>query len=169
VNPIKPSAPQLLTAEHQLVAFNCTEQELNDWLKQRAMRNHDAGASRTFVVCVESRVVAYYCLAMGSVDLNIAPGRVRRNMPDPIPVAVIGRLAVDQSLEGQGYGKGLVKDAVQRVIQVSQIIGVRAILVHAISQRAKNFYLKRGFLESPVEPMTLMLPLQDAKKIYAEL
>jgi GNAT superfamily N-acetyltransferase len=169
VNPIKPSDPQLLTADHQLAAFSCSEHELNDWLKQRAMRNHDAGASRTFVVCIESRVVAYYCLAMGSVDLNIAPGKVRRNMPDPIPVTVIGRLAVDQSSEGQGYGKGLLKDAVQRVIQVSQIIGVRAILVHAISQPTKDFYLNRGFLESPVEPMTLMLPLQDAKKIYAEL
>ncbi|WP_245595937.1 GNAT family N-acetyltransferase [Gloeobacter kilaueensis] len=87
-------------------------------------------------------------------------------MPDPIPVAVLGRLAVDRSLEGQGYGKGLVKDAVLRVMQISEVIGVRAILVHAISESVQNFYLKRGFLELPVEPVTLMLPMHGAGKTY---
>nr|WP_193345473.1 GNAT family N-acetyltransferase [Gloeobacter violaceus] len=164
---VKPSAPELLAAHHELVGFCCKELALNEWLVKRARQNQNTGASRTFVVCIGVRVVAYYCLAMGSVSSHIAPGKVRRNMPDPIPVAVIGRLAVDKSYEGQGYGKGLVKDAVQRVIQMSQVIGVRAILVHAVSVQAKSFYLNRGFLESPVEAMTLMLPMQDALRIYA--
>ncbi|MBW4696756.1 MAG: GNAT family N-acetyltransferase [Aphanocapsa lilacina HA4352-LM1] len=167
MNQSKPSAPQLLAAHHRLEEFDCAEPQLNTWLKQHAMKNHEAGASRTFVVCRENRILAYYCLAMGAVSLSIAPGKVRRNMPDPIPVAVIGRLAVDRKLEGQGYGKGLVKDAVLRVIQVSEVIGVRAILVHAISERAGDFYLRRGFLASPVEPLTLMLPMKDAVKTYA--
>jgi len=160
------SAPQLLTGCHQLGDFNCTEAELNDWLRQRALKNQSSGASRTFVVCSGDRVIAYYCLAMGAVNASVAPGKVRRNMPDPIPVAVIGRLAVDQNWEGQGIATGMLKDAVLRVIQISESIGVRAILVHAISQKAKSFYLRRGFLESSVEPMTLMLPMQDAIKTY---
>jgi GNAT superfamily N-acetyltransferase len=150
-----------------LEEFDCSEPKLNDWLRKHAKRNHEAGASRTYVVCLGDRVVAYYCLAMGSVSLNVAPGKVRRNMPDPIPVAVLGRLAVDRTLQGRGYGTGLVKDAVRRVVEVSTVIGVRALLVHAISQRARDFYLRSGFVESPVEPMTLMLSVQDAVKTYA--
>ncbi len=167
MNQAGPSALQLLDAHHELEQFSCTEPQLNNWLKQHAMKNQGTGASRTFVVCVGNRVVAYYCLAMGSVNSTIAPGKVSRNMPNPIPVAVIGRLAVDQSLQNQGYGKSLVADAVSRVIQVSEVIGVRAILVHAISQKAKDFYLRCDFCESRIEPMTLMLPMQDAIKTYA--
>lgn len=167
MNQSKPSAPQPLAAHHQLEHFDCTEPRLNDWLKRHAMKNHEAGASRTFVVCIENRVLAYYCLAMGAVSLSVAPGKIRRNMPEPIPVAVIGRLAVDRKLEGQGYGRGLLKDAVLRVIQVSEMIGVRAILVHALSEHARDFYLHGGFLASPVEPLTLMLPMKDAVKTYA--
>ncbi len=97
-----------------------------------------------------------------------APGRVRRNMPDPVPVMVIGRLAIDQSMQGQGLGPALLRDAILRTLQAAEIAGIRAILVHAISERAKRFYERWGFVSSPVEPMTLMITVAEAGKAIAD-
>ena len=109
--------------------------------------------------------MGYYCLASGSVIRNEAPGRIRRNMPEPIPVMVLGRLAVDINHQNKGIGKGLVKDAVMRTLQASEIAGIRAILVHALDEEAKKFYVERcGFTPSPVHPLTLMVLLADVKK-----
>jgi GNAT superfamily N-acetyltransferase len=96
-----------------------------------------------------------------------SPGRVRRNMPDPIPVMVVGRLAVDREYQGRGIAQGLLRDAVLRTIQAAEIAGIRAILVHAISEEAKRFYLRHGFVESPVAPLTLMITVADAEKALA--
>jgi len=158
------SAPVHLTAAHDVAAFDSGVGALNDWLKRRALDNENAHASRTYVVVAGGRVVGYYALANGAVALAAAPGRVRRNMPDPVPVMVIGRLAVDRDYHGHGIGQGLLKDAVLRTVQASEIAGIRAILVHAISEEAKRFYLQHGFLESPVAPLTLMTTLVDAKQ-----
>lgn len=163
-----PSAPQKLSPEHDLSTFYCGEPTLDDWLKRRALQNEESGASRTYVICLGKQVVGYYALAVGAITHAEAPGRVRRNMPDPVPVMVLGRLAVDQTLQGREIDRALLRDAVLRTMQAAEIAGIRAILVHAISERAKQWYLKAGFLESPLDPMTLLIPVADAEKTLSE-
>jgi GNAT superfamily N-acetyltransferase len=158
------SAPEKLRADHDLSAFECGEPALDDWLRRRALQNEESGASRTYVVCAGKQVAGYYALAVGAVVHAAAPRRVRRNMPDPVPVMVIGRLAVHQRFQGRGIGAGLVRDAVLRTLQASDIAGIRAILVHAISERAREFYVECGFVASPVDPMTLMITVAEAAK-----
>jgi GNAT superfamily N-acetyltransferase len=158
-----PSAPERLTAQHEVADFDSGVAVLDDWLKRRALKNEESGASRTYVVCSGKKVIGYYSLSAGSILQSEAPGRVRRNMPDPIPVILLGRLAVDQSLQGKGFGKGLLRDAVLRTISAGEITGVRAILVHAISEDAKHFYKSCGFQESSVDPMILVTTISDAK------
>lgn len=155
------SAPEPLHAEHLLSAFCCGVGPMDNWLKQRAMKNQVTGASRTFVSCDGLSVLAYYSLASSAVMTNAAPGRFRSNMPDPIPVVVLGRLAVDKSLHGQGVGRALVRDAGLRVIQVADTIGIRGMMVHALSDDAREFYLRLGFEPSPTDPMMLMVTLGD--------
>ena len=153
-----PPAP--LTATHRIEGFACGEPSLDDWLRRRALLNQSTGASRTFVMADESgQVLAYYALAAGAVAHQESPGSIRRNMPDPVPVMVLGRLAVDQRLQGQQVGGALLRDALQRAMSVAQDIGVRALLVHALNERARQFYAHYGFVASPVNPMMLMLPL----------
>jgi GNAT superfamily N-acetyltransferase len=158
---IKVSAPQSLAATHLLDRFNCGESSLDDWLKRRALTNHLNGASRTFVVVdADQHVLGYYALAAGAVAHMEATGAVRRNMPDPAPVMVLARLAVDVRAQGIQLGAALLQDAVTRVLSVAENAGVRALLVHALNERAKAFYEHYGFRESPVHAMTLMLPLK---------
>ena len=160
--------PQKLSPEHDLLSFHCGEPALDDWLKRRALANEESGASRTYVIAVGKRVVGYYALAAGAVAHSGAPGRIRRNMPDPVPVMVIGRLAVDETQQGQGIGPALLRDAIIRILQAAEIAGIRAILVHAISDRAKRFYEKWGFIPSPADPMTLMIKVSEARKVLLE-
>lgn len=157
----KLSVPAPLTAAHHVSSFECGEPTLDYWLKHRALRNEGRGASRTYVVCDEHIVVAYYCLSAGSVSCGLAPGRIRRNMPDPIPVMVLGRLAVDLAWQRRNLGKALLRDAVLRTVQVSDVVGIRALLVHALSDQAARFYEANGFYPSPVNPSTLFLPLSE--------
>jgi GNAT superfamily N-acetyltransferase len=158
------SAPIHLTPDLNTESFDSGEASLNRWLGERALDSEANGAARTYVVCLKEQVVGYYCLSTGSVIRSQAPGKIRRNMPDPIPVIVLGRLAVDLNHQGKGIGKALIKDAVQRTLQASEIAGIRAILVHALDEKAKEFYEQSGFLSSPIYPLTLMLTLLDAKK-----
>jgi len=160
--PISP--PEKLSSEHDLSQFQCGEPTLDDWLRRRALQNEESGASRTYVICVGNRVVGYYALAAGAVAHAEAPGRIRRNMPDPVPVMVIGRLAVDQTAQGRALGPALLRNGVLRTVLAAEIAGIRAILVHAISERAKRFYEKWGFIASPVEPMTLMITVAQARE-----
>ena len=154
--------PTKLNLSHQVDQFDCGNIFLNDWLKSRALKNESQGASRTYVLSVENAIVAYYCLANGAIAQTISTGKVRRNMPDPIPVMMIGRLAVDRHWQGKGFGKALLRDAILRTLQASEIAGIRAILVEAISEDAKQFYEKCGFAASPLAPMTLMITVNDA-------
>ena len=158
--------PDLLAEAHDLDEFNCGEASLDDWLRRRARANQASGASRTYVVCEGRRVVAYYALASGVVTVESAPGRFRRNMPNPIPVAVLARLAVDKDWKGQGIGRALFRDAAHRVAQAADVIGIRGSVVHAISEEAKSFYLALGFDASPREPMTLMVTLSDVRTAF---
>ena len=154
-----PSAPAPLGDRHAIEGFRRTEAALENWLKQRARRNHQDGASRCFVICDGNAVIGYYALAAGAVLHAQSPGNIRRNMPEPIPVAVLGRLAVHVDWTGRELGADLLRDAVLRTLRLSQELGIRALLCHAISQDAKRFYLKHGFVESPIEPTTMMLNL----------
>lgn len=155
------TAPAPLTAAHQLTGFESGEPTLDHWLKHRALRNQGSGASRTYVLCADGQVMAYYCLATASIMSEQATGRIRRNMPDPIPAMVLGRLAVDQRWQGQGIGKALLRDAVLRTVQVSEIVGVRALLVHALTDSAVGFYQSHGFHPSPANPRTLYLSVSE--------
>ncbi len=158
------SSPQPLAASHKLDEFSCGEVSLDDWLKRRAMSNQLAGASRCFVVLDEqTKVRGYYAMAAGAVAHQLATGNIRRNMPDPIPVLVLGRLAVDREAQGIKLGAALLQDAVNRALLVSQNTGVRALLVHALNDRAKAFYEYYGFQVSPQDGMTLMLGLNTVK------
>ena len=154
--------PTPITADHDLSQFKCIHDDLSNWLKERSLKNDGTGASKTYVVCAESSmsVIGYYALAAGAVDPKDAPGSIRRNMPSPIPVVVLARLAVHSQWEGQGIGKGLLKDATKRAIQVSQIVGAKALLCHSIDEDAKAFYMKHGFVESPLNPLTVMVSLR---------
>jgi len=133
-------------------------------MRRPTLQNEASGASRTYVVCTGLRVAAYYALAVGAVAHASAPGRVRRNMPDPVPVMIIGRLAVDQEFHGRGLGQGLLRDAVLRTLQAADIAGIRAILVHAISSDAQRFYERHGFVRSPLDPLMLMITLADVAR-----
>ena len=161
------SPPEKLSAGHDLSGFDSGEPVLDDWLRRRAAQNEAAGASRTYIVCAGEKVAGYYSLAVGAAARAGSPGRIKRKMLDPIPVMVLGRLAVDKSFQDQGVGAGLLRDAVLRTVQASEIAGIRALLVHAISERAKRFYAAYGFISSPVDPMTVMIGLSEAEKILS--
>lgn len=162
------SAPQALADHHLVDAFQCGEPSLDDWLKRRATGNQASGASRTYVVCVDEAVVGYCCLAAGALGHADASGALRRNRPDPIPVMVLGRLAIHKEHHQAGLGTALLRDALRRTLQAAGIAGVAALLVHAISEDAKRFYKSRGFVESPVKPMTMCLILESARKALSE-
>lgn len=153
------SAPTLLDEAHELDLFNSGHDSLDEWLRRRARSNQVSGASRTYVVCNGARVVGYYCLSSGALATTDAPGALKRNMPDPIPMAILGRLAIDLSRQGKGLGAALLQDAVMRAGQAAHIMGIRGLLVHAISDEAKAFYEHYGFTASPANPMTLVMSL----------
>lgn len=158
------TAPAPLAGSHRLDEFACGEASLDEWLRRRALTNQLSGATRTFVVTdQDGRVYGYYAMAAGAVSIQAATSSVRRNMPDPIPVMVLARLAVDQRAQGIKLGASLLQDAVGRAVSVSQNVGVRALIVHALHDRAKQFYERYGFRESPLHPMTLMLRLSSIR------
>lgn len=161
------TAPEHIEAHHDSTAFDCGQPELNDWLRLRALDNEASGASRTYVICAEGRVVGYYALATGAIARAAATGKVRRQMPDPIPVIIIGRLAVDARYQGHGLGYGLLRDALLRTLQVAKQAGIRAVLLHVMTADAKRFYLRAGFQESPLEPMTMMITIADIERALA--
>jgi GNAT superfamily N-acetyltransferase len=159
--------PEPLRAEHDGSAFDSGEPALDEWLRKRALANEQSGASRTYVITTASRVVGFYCLAAGSVAQQAATGHIRRNMPEAIPVMIIGRLAIDHNFQGRGLGKALLRDAVLRTLQAAAIAGMRAILLHAISEDARLFYRHCGFSESPLDPMMMMISLAEAERILS--
>jgi GNAT superfamily N-acetyltransferase len=161
------SAPVPLTAEHDLSTFDCGEPVLDDWLRHRAWKN-ESRFSRTYVVCEERRVVAYFCISAGAVERASAPGKVRRNAPDTIPVSVIGRLAVDRGHAGKGLGADILADALRRIAIAAQSIGIGAVLVHAKDDAAKRFYMRCAeFIEYPEDSRTLFLPIETVVAAFA--
>jgi len=163
---LRPPSP--ITADIELADFDSGELSLNDWLKKRALKNNAAGASRCFVLCNDNTVIGYYSLSAGAISHEAAPKALRRNMPDPLPVLLLGRLAVDKRYHNKGIGQALLRDAMIRAVNVSSDAGIFAILVHALNDQAKQFYLSRGFVESPLQPMTLMMTIETVRSILAE-
>ncbi len=160
------SAPVPLTADHDLSEFDCGEPALNDWLKNRALQN-ESRFSRTYVISEDERVVAYFCISAGAVRRGGAPARVRRNAPEPIPVAIIGRLAVTRGQAGKGLGADMLADALRRIAAASHSIGIAAVVVHAKNEPARRFYMACAkFIEYPDDSRTLFLPID---RVIAEL
>jgi GNAT superfamily N-acetyltransferase len=162
------SAPAPLADHHQLADFDSGESSLDDWLKRHATKNQTNGSSRTYVVCEGDTVIGYYCLAAGAIGHTEAPSSLKRNRPNPVPVLILGRLAIHKDHHQKGIGTALLRDAILRAIQAAEIAGVTALLVHALSESARRFYRSRGFIESPVKPMTLCLMLDTAKQVLRE-
>ena len=159
------SAPVPLADHHDLGSFNCSEPSLNEWLQKRARSNAASGASNVFVCCDGNKVVGYYATSASSVLHADVPKRLTRNMPNPVPVVLLGRLAVDVSQEGKGLGRSLFKDAAQRVNQAADQIGVVAIVVHPITEQARAFWLKQGFVDCPGEHRMMVATLKDIRAV----
>jgi len=162
------TAPTPITVNHRLESFASGERSLDEWLKRRALKNHLADASRCFVLSQTMDVVGYYCLSAGGIAHESAPKAMRRNMPDPLPVLLLGRLAIDQRYHNRGLGSALLRDAMIRSVTVAGNAGIFALMVHALSDPAKQFYLSRGFVPSPLQPMTLLMTLATVRHILSE-
>jgi GNAT superfamily N-acetyltransferase len=148
--------------------FACGEASLDDWLRQRALKNEASGATRTYAACSNREVVGYYSLAVGSIEHQFAPGNIKRNMPQPIPVMILGRLAVGQRYAGKNIGTCMIRDALLRTLQVADIAGIRALLIHALNEGAATFYRERGFAPSPFDPLVLFLALSNLEKFSTQ-
>jgi GNAT superfamily N-acetyltransferase len=159
-SPLQP--PVTLTANHLVADFDCGVDSLNEWLGKRAWKNHTIDVSRTFVVTDGEIVIGYYCLSSAAIDRIEMPKARQRNMPDPIPAALIGRLAVDRRYQGQKIGVSLLQDAICRIVTAAQSVGMAYILVHALDDGAKRFYEINGFVAIPERPLTLFLPIATA-------
>jgi predicted N-acetyltransferase YhbS len=157
------SVPRPITETDDVAEFACGEPTLDVYLRTRALANHFGGAWRCFVTCLDGHVVGYYALASGAVSYSDCAGKFRRNMPDPIPVILLSRLAVDLKHQAGGLGASLLRDAIARAVQAAEQIGVRAILVHALHDEARDFYARYDFEPSPTDPLHLMLLIKDAK------
>lgn len=151
-------APRPICADDDPDSFNSGNILLDRWLRERALRNEGL-ASRTYVACEDGAIAAYYALAVGSVERSVVPGKMHRNMPEPVPVMLLGRLAVDMRWQGQGIGRALVRDSMLRTLKAAEIAGIRAMMVQAIDFGAAAFYRRCGFVES-ADPLTLLFPLE---------
>ena len=152
------AAPVPLNPAHEVTGFDCGKISLNDWLHVHAAKSEGKGA-RTYVACQGRRVAGYYALSAGAVERARAPSNISRNMPDPVPVLLLGRLAVDRAFHGKGIGAGLLQDALKRALNASREIGARAVLVHAIDDEAASFYRQYRFKPFPADHRILYLPM----------
>jgi GNAT superfamily N-acetyltransferase len=157
------AGPVILTGDHVLDGFDCGKPALDEWLRNRALTNRASGASRTWIVVEESSsdVVAYYASSTASILRSAAPTRLRKNQPEQVPAILLARMAVDQRHTGKGLGAALLKHFMLKAFEVAQSVGVRVLLIHAKDDEAKDFYSHYGFVESPFDPLTLVMLLGD--------
>jgi GNAT superfamily N-acetyltransferase len=153
--------PEPLNLEHILSDFSCGQPELDDWLRKRAIANQVTGGTKTHVVVEDGRVIGFYALAAGAVAHSSVRGRTRRNMPDPVPVVILARMAVDEKHRGSGLGSALLQSAIETTLAAAQTIGIACLLVHAMDDDARSFYLYFDFEPSPTDPLHLILRLAD--------
>mgnify|MGYP001549230703 CR=1 FL=1 len=161
------SQPRPIHDDDDASTFDSGEPSLDDYLRNRALHNHERGASRCFVTCRADRIVGYYALASASIEHREVAGKIRRNMPDPVPVILLSRLAVDRKEQGSGLGKNLLRDAIARSVAAAEIVGVRALLVHALHDEARTFYRHFDFEPSPTDPLHLLLLIKDARAVLS--
>jgi GNAT superfamily N-acetyltransferase len=161
------SVPEPLTADHDIRDFSCGKQPLDDWLRYRASKA-DGRSARTYVVCLDGKVVGYYSLSAGAVRIDEMPKKLQRNMPGVVPVILIGRLAVHSGFKGLGIGRGLLKDALLRASTTSRIIGARAVMVHALDNEAAAFYAMRGFQAFPEGEHTFFMAMETIEKAITQ-
>lgn len=160
----KLSKPQEITRDHNTAGFSCGKPELDDWLERRALKNHASGDSKVFVITNEvAEIVAYVAISAASVARDLATSKLRRNAPDPIPVGLIARLAVRSDMKYKKIGSALLREAIFRIVNASEQIGIRGILVHATDGDAASFYKHMGFRPSPIDEMTLMVSMREIR------
>jgi GNAT superfamily N-acetyltransferase len=160
--------PQItkLAKSHSVDAFDCGAEPLDTYLKRHALGNQSAGAAQTYVAVTRERVVGYYSLSAASVEYGDAPERLRKGLArHPVPVMLLARLAVDRSWQGRGLGAALLLDALRRTLTAADILGMRAIMVHAKDEAARRFYGHFDFDPSPVEPLHLFLLLKEIARL----
>jgi hypothetical protein len=156
------SGPAPLTSNHDLSKFDCGKPPLDDWLRTHALDSEGVTA-RTYVVCDNGlTVVGYYCISTGSVERRVLPSKIKKKqgLPNQISVAIIGRLARGISYKGTGLGPDLLQDALTRILAASRIIGIRAVLVHALDEDAAKFWREHEFIECPIDSRTFYLPIE---------
>ncbi|MEZ5355351.1 MAG: GNAT family N-acetyltransferase [Bryobacteraceae bacterium] len=153
-----------LRREHDLAQFDCGNAALNSWLEKYAWTNQQADSAKTYVALAEDRVAGYYSLTTGAVHKHESPARIAKGLADhPIGIVLLARLGVDKTQQGKGLGKALLFDALTRIEQAADIVGVRAVMVHAIDETARRFYEHFEFEQSPVDPFQLLLLLKDLR------
>ena len=158
-----------LRRDHPIESFDCGREELNRYLIRYAWQNQQAGAAQSYVGMVGEVIAGYYTLAVGQVTLENAPERLKKGLPKhPVPIMLLARLAVDHRWQGQGVGKALLRDAMQRTLQAADIAGIRAFAVHAKDDEARRFYEHFDFISSPTDPMHLFVLLKDVRRIISE-
>jgi len=157
-----------LRRDHPLEGFDSGREELNRYLLRFAWQNQQAGAAQTYVGLAGEVVIGYYTLAVGHATLEDAPERLKKGLArHPIPIMLLARLAIDRRWQGQGVGKGLLRDAMQRTLQAADIAGIRAFAVYAKGEEARRFYQHFDFIPSPTDPMHLMLLLKDLRRLVS--
>jgi predicted N-acetyltransferase YhbS len=157
-------SPIPIARDHETAAFDCGEAALDRYLHKHAHQNHQNRSARTYVALRGQRVVGYYSLTVGSVSRDETPTRIAKGLAGyPVPVIILARLAVDRAEQGNGIGKGLLKDALLRCGQAADIVGCRAVVVHAKSEKVGAFYRKFGFEPSPTDALHLYLLVKDIK------
>ena len=151
---------------HDTRYFDCGKSPLNDWLRSQASKS-EGKTARTYVACESNRVIGYYCIAAGSIERAALPSKIKKHgLPNPIPVGIVGRLARDISYKGKGLGSDLLSDAIKRIVVASDIIGVRAVVVHALDSDSIPLYEKNGFLACPIGERTFFLPIETIKSSF---
>ncbi len=164
------SAPGAINRDHRLKSFDCGRPPMNEWLIRYALQAQASGSAKTFVVVADDRVVGYYSLTVGQVDTMEAPERIRKGMGHyPIPVVILARLAVSIHYQGHGIGRGLLQDAIRRTLTVAEQAGIRALPAHPLDDNAARFYLRFGFVPSPLREQQLLLLLKDARRLLPVL
>jgi GNAT superfamily N-acetyltransferase len=157
------TGPELLTGDHNVAGFDCGNSALNEWLVRRAFTNQTSGTSRTWVVVDSdsSEVVGFYASSTASILRSLTPKRMARNQPEELPAVLLARMAVDSRHQGHGLGAALLKHFMLKALEVAKSVGVRVLLIHAKDDSAKSFYSHFGFVESPLDPLVLMMLLTD--------
>jgi len=154
-----------LRRDHPIDAFDCGQEDLNSWLRKHALENQGAGAAQTYVGLASDVVIGYYSLAVGQIEYNDAPERLRKGLArHPVPIMLLARLAVDKNWQKKGVGRALLRDAVLRTMQAAEIAGIRALAVHAKDEQARRYYEQFDFAASPADPLHLLVLLKDIRR-----